>query len=150
MHDVNQRSSRHSVKRTRVDSIPSSDGDEDDSSERAASHPAPSDMTDVDDEVKDSSAAHRGAASAPPPPSSTSDSTPAPSQPTMTGSASTRIETAAPHEEDYAPRWVRYDKLLGIGLDPRVPTALVVDLYSDSRFPSLPGWLVTIIPCPLS
>ena len=56
----------------------------------------------------------------------------------MTGPASTRIETVAPHEEDYAPRWVRYDKLLGIGLDPRVPTALVVDLYSDSRFPSLP------------
>src|ERR1700761_8161449 len=53
-HDVNQRTSRHSVKRTRVDSIPSSDGDDDDSSERAASHPAPSDMTDVDDEVKDS------------------------------------------------------------------------------------------------
>lgn len=139
-HDVNQRSSRHSVKRTRVDSIPSSDGDEDDSSERAASHPARSDMTDVDDEVKDSSAAHRGAAaaSAPPPPSSTSESAPAPSQPTMTAPASTRIETVAPHEEDYAPRWVRYDKLVGIGLDPRVPTALVVDLNSDSRFPSLP------------
>ena len=134
--DVNQRSSRHSVKRSRVDSIPSSDGDEDDSADSAAPRAEQSDMTDVADEVKDSSALRHSAAAAHAPPPSTSDSTP--SQPTTTVPASSRIDTAVPNEDDYTPRWMGKDKLEGMGLDPRVQRVLVVDLYSDSRFPSLP------------
>jgi hypothetical protein len=48
------------------------------------------------------------------------------------------LTTAVPHEGDYTPSYVGKLKLLDVGLDPRMDTALMVTLHVDEAMPSPP------------
>jgi hypothetical protein len=92
----------------------------------AGSSPPPTDpalMSDGDEEQKVG-----------PPPASSAPALTPPGSSTPSASAS----PAVPFENSYAPRYVGKDKLLRMGLDPRLADVLVVDLTVDSRIPSPP------------